>query len=303
MKNLAKLLRSLLLLFVVVLILYQVFSGQDPLEHFGWGSDSGPALPSAEQRPSRPADVPLTPALRAHLRRPDSLVLPAVPPGQQIIRHKGFTLYYSEAREQAAWVAYPLTEAQLRNDVIDRTDDYRPDPAVATGSAELSDYSGSGYDRGHLAPSADMSWAPAAQHHSFFLSNMTPQKPGFNRDEWNQLEQHVRDLVFRHDTLLIVTGPVFGAAGPQARIGTNDVAVPNAYYKVLLDPARPTIEAVAYLLPHQAEVPHQDFRRYLVPIDSVEQRTGLDFFPGLPDAAERKLERARNVSHWTRPAS
>ena len=110
----------------------------------------------------------------------------------QIIEHTHYTLSYSEQHEQAEWVAYELTASEV-NGSYDRTDNFRRDPEVETGSASLADFKGSGYDRGHLAPAGDMSFSLTAMSESFYLSNMTPQETGFNRGIWRQLESQVRD--------------------------------------------------------------------------------------------------------------
>ena len=101
----------------------------------------------------------------------------------QVIAHKAYTFQYSEAHEQAAWVLYRITAEQLQASVR-RTDDFRRDRAVTTGSATLADYRRSGYDRGHLAPAAAMAWSQEVMSESFYLSNMSPQDPGFNRGIW-----------------------------------------------------------------------------------------------------------------------
>jgi endonuclease G len=247
----------------------------------------------------RPAALQPSPKLRAALKRLKHLASPVAAEHVQVIPHRGYTLGYAEQYEQAAWAAYLLTRARLASDTIGRTEDFRPDPAVREGSATQADYQGSGYDRGHLVPSAALRWDSTAQSHSFFLSNMTPQRSAFNSGPWQQLERHLRTLVRqRHDTLLVISGPVFAPGGEASeRIGPNKVAVPEAFYKVVLAPTLPTIEATAYLLPHTGADAGPP-QRHLVTVDSVEQRTGLDFFPGLPDAAERKLERARHLGYW-----
>ncbi len=98
----------------------------------------------------------------------------------QIVEHTYFTLSYSEDHEQAEWVYYELTP-MLINGTQARTDNFRPDPKVSTVSAQLSDYKGSGYDRGHLCPAGDMKLNKTAMSETFYLSNMSPQEASFNR--------------------------------------------------------------------------------------------------------------------------
>src|SRR5690606_38682418 len=102
---------------------------------------------------------------------PESVGLPAFRPGDQIVRHYAMTLSYDEEHEVAAWVAHDLSRDRLRGGV-DRSDDFRPDPAIPTGSATLADYRRSGFDRGHLAPAGDFTWSERAMSESFYLSNV-----------------------------------------------------------------------------------------------------------------------------------
>ncbi len=211
----------------------------------------------------------------------------------ELVERQGYALGYRESAEQAAWVCYELTAEEVRLKVCDRNDNFRPDPRVNTGSATLDDYRGSGYDRGHLAPSADMCWSWASMDESFFMSNMSPQLPGFNRGIWAQLEGCVRDNAVAAGALWVVTGPVLDAGLPT--IGSSGVAVPGAYYKVLLD-REPTPRMLAFLLPQTASGKLADF---VVSVDQVEVRTGLDFFSALPDGEEKALEAAVHPEGWS----
>ena len=132
---------------------------------------------------------------------------PAIRSGDQIIRHFAYTLCYDEPHEQARWVAYELTLAET-NGPEERASGFFEDPAVTTGSATDTDYAGSGYDRGHLAPAGDMTWSDRAMHESFYYSNMSPQVPSFNRGIWKKLETLVRAWAQVYDGILIATGPV-----------------------------------------------------------------------------------------------
>jgi len=110
----------------------------------------------------------------------------------QLVRHAHYSLSYSEAHEQAEWVYYELTSSEARNNSYDRSDNFREDGEVRTGSASLADYRGSGYDRGYLAPAGDMAFSSTGMSESFYMSNMSPQHPSFNRGIWKQLESLVR---------------------------------------------------------------------------------------------------------------
>ena len=222
-----------------------------------------------------------------------AMYLPAIDEGDQIVVHTGFTLSYSERHEQAEWVAYLVTAERLRGGVK-RTDNFRVDPAVPTGSAVLGDYKGSGYDRGHLAPAASMAWSKEAMSESFFLSNMSPQKPGFNRGIWKKLEAKVRDFARQHETVVVITGPVL--EGGLLEIGPSGLDIPRAYYKVVLDVTEPTIEGIAFVLPNESS--KKPLGRFAVTIDYVEEITGIDFFEALEDGLEAQIEGSYSIQHW-----
>lgn len=222
------------------------------------------------------------------------LELPASRPGDIIIEHTGYTLCYNEEHEQPDWVAYELTRAEVYG-AEDRADDFRPDPTVKTGSATLDDYKGSGYDRGHLIPAADLKWSVEAMSDSFYLSNMSPQDPQFNRGIWGTLEGVVRNFAATEGNVYVVTGPVL-TDGPYSTIGKNNVSVPKQYYKVVLDYTEPEIKAIGFLLPNEGS--KKSVQSFACSVDTVEEITGLDFFPLLPDDIEAKLESSYDVKLW-----
>jgi len=141
---------------------------------------------------------------------------------REIINHTYYSLSYSEKHEQAEWVYYKLTP-QMINGNIERTDDFRSDPYVRTGSASKSDYYKSGYDRGHLAPAGDMKISQKAMSESFYRSNMSPQTPSFNRGGWKNLESLIRSWVIAEREIHIITGGIF--QNKLGRIGTNEVTI------------------------------------------------------------------------------
>ncbi|WKN44577.1 DNA/RNA non-specific endonuclease [Tunicatimonas pelagia] len=211
-----------------------------------------------------------------------------------LVQHQHYTLSYVEEHEQAEWVAYKLTEAEVRSNVADRSDDFREDPYVITGSASLNDYRRSGYDRGHMAPAGDMGFSAEAMSESFFMSNMSPQNRDLNRGVWRELEEDVRDWAVDYGSLYIVTGPVFGS--DPKKIGENGVSVPDYYYKVLLDYQEPEVKAIGFLIPNEST--SKSPKAFVESIDNVEAYTGVDFFPELPDEVEEALERNTDTESW-----
>lgn len=210
-----------------------------------------------------------------------------------IVRHQAYSLLYSEEHEQALWVAYKLTEKDLVKKA-DRTDDFRSDPMISTGSADLSDYKGSGYDRGHLAPAGDMVRSQEVMSESFYFSNMSPQVPSFNRGEWRMLEEQVREWTKEFDSLYVVTGPVL--SNVTKKIGGNDVSVPNQYYKVLLTKTSSGFQGIGFLMSNGPD--NYTFGNYTVTIDEIETATGIDFYSELPDSIEKSVESMLCRSCW-----
>ena len=104
----------------------------------------------------------------------ENLGLPYYESDAEIVRHTGVVLKYSGPHEQPAWVAYHLTSAELESEEHQRRDNFREDPAVSTGSATLEEYSGSGYERGHLTRAEDFEWSAEALNDSFYMINMSP---------------------------------------------------------------------------------------------------------------------------------
>ncbi len=225
----------------------------------------------------------------------EDLGLPFYESDAEIVRHTGFVLKYSEEHEQAEWVAYLLTLSEVEAEDFQRTDNFRVDPQISTGSATLDGYRGSGYDRGHFAPAGDFRWSSSAMSDTFFLSNMSPQSPSFNRGVWKKLENRVRTWALENDEIYVVTGPVL-ADGPFETIGPNEVAVPKRYYKVILDYKEPEIKAIAFILPNKRST--EALSSFAVTIDEVERITGLDFFHLLPDDIEELLESSLNRVLW-----
>jgi len=178
---------------------------------------------------------------------------------------------------------------------VGRTNDFRIDYKVKTGSASLSDYKGSGYDRGHLAPAADFKWSSTVMSESFFMSNMSPQHPSFNRGIWKKLEGSVRNWADDNGEIHVVTGPIL--IGQFSTIGYNEVSIPNYYYKVILDYREPELKGIGFILPNQKS--KSSLQSFAVSIDEVERKTGIDFYYALPDGIEKLIESSIDVSKWS----
>jgi endonuclease G len=212
----------------------------------------------------------------------------------QIVHHQNYSLSYSEAHEQSEWVAYELKATHLSS-----TNHKRPyfeiDKAVKTGAAHWHNYKKSGYDRGHLCPAGDRRFTREAHDETFLTSNISPQEHQFNAGVWNRLEQKVRYWAKKNDGVFVVTGGVL--KNGLKTIGDEDVAVPNQFYKVILDNTKGNIKVLAFLMDHKdSDLPLYEF---VVSVDEVEALTGINFFPELQDNIENKLEASSSYKSWS----
>ena len=220
--------------------------------------------------------------------------LPANVNDHQLVSYNQFTLSYNEQHEQADWVAYELTRAEVIMK-LKRCNCFKSDKNIITGSASLSDYKYSGYDRGHLSPAADNNMSKIANKESFLMSNISPQLPNFNRSIWKTLEGWTRERASIYGSIYIVTGPVFD--DNMGTIGKNNVTVPGYYYKAILRSHTSTHYSIAFLIPQLYQ--SKNIIDYILTIDSLEIITGIDFFPALENLIENKIEAQSNIENWT----
>ncbi|GHC47710.1 DNA/RNA non-specific endonuclease [Ulvibacter litoralis] len=210
-----------------------------------------------------------------------------------VVKHSFYALSYAEAHEQAEWVAYALNKNQLsKNDV--KRPYFVEDRSVKTKSADWRNYKKSGYDRGHLCPAGDRRFNEEAYHETFLTSNISPQNHEFNAGVWNYLEQKVRFWADKYNDVYVVTGGVLKSG--LETIGDERVSVPEEFYKIVLDASNGNYKAVAFLIPNKPT--SNSFYDYVVSIDEIESKTGIDFFTNLSEAVETKLESEVNLKAW-----
>jgi endonuclease G len=205
------------------------------------------------------------------------------------------TNYAVHYRYDTRTAEYVVEHVRLENITgpAKRRDDFRPDPDVHPNfRSTLQDYARSGYDRGHLAAGANNNGNAQIMSESFFLSNMVPQNPNHNRGIWRILEERIRDLVLEGKDIYLITGTVYQQG--HATIGANQVGVPQAMWKVIVD--RKGVKGIAFLIPNEP-VPVADLPKYVVSIRQVEQITGINFHPQLPPQLER-VETEVNPALW-----
>ena len=222
---------------------------------------------------------------RADTSRMEIPVMPEEKQGQ-IIQRTGYTLAYDAKNKTPQWVAWELTDKETRGKE-EHTNDFQPDPEVIGTKVVTYDYSGSGYDRGHMAPAGDMKWSKQAMQESFYMTNICPQDHNLNTEDWNDLEMKSREWARRYGKVHIVCGPIYKGIRNEY-IGEHRVKVPDAFFKVILiDDARKSY-ALGFLFENKAG--ERPLKEYLVSVDEIERITGMDFFSVLPDNLEDRLE-------------
>ena len=221
----------------------------------------------------------------------DNLVYGVPGSCDKVVDREGYALGYKAAWKTARWVMYRLTDDEVVTQVARRSDVFAPDPLIPNGP-QLEDYRGSGYDRGHLAPAADMKWSRQAMTECFYLSNMVPQDRGNNGGIWNEIENTVRGFACAEGSVFVVTGPVTPDP-PALSIGKGRVAVPTELWKVVYDETPPK-KMIGFVVPNR-NVKGKP-RDYACSVEEVERRTGLKFFPKL--SGKDSLKTSFDASAW-----
>ncbi|MEC4004637.1 DNA/RNA non-specific endonuclease [Flavobacterium sp. SUN052] len=211
----------------------------------------------------------------------------------QIVKHAFYTLSYNEQYEQAEWVAYELKKPNESHDF--KRPLFIEDNQVKTGSADWRNYKKSGYDKGHLCPAGDMKFSKQAYFDTFLTSNISPQKHEFNDGIWNTLEGKVRYWAAKYNGIYVVTGGVLNKN--LKTIGKESVAIPDYFYKVLLDESNGKYKMIGFLVPAQDS--NKPLYQFVVSVDEIERLTGIDFYPKLDDKIENQLEKNADYKEWS----
>lgn len=212
----------------------------------------------------------------------------------QVMCKRGYTVSYNTATRLPNWVAWHLTRGHSNGSYKRKGMSFHEDPQVEGVQVQTSDYARSGYDRGHMCPSGDNKWSRGAQEDSFLMTNICPQLHALNAGDWNDLEMKCRDWARHYGDVYIVCGPLLSKQRHKT-IGYSHVVVPEAFYKVVLC-TKGHPKAIGFIYPQDSE--HRKMSACVVSVDEVEQRTGIDFFAGLDDAVEHRIEASPHFSEW-----
>jgi endonuclease G len=218
----------------------------------------------------------------------------------EIVFRKGYVLEESSTDKIPLWVCEGVDESQLTGN-LSRSDKFQTDPALKGPHSTPSDYSRSGYDRGHQAPAGNQTTNATLKDETFYMSNMAPQLPTLNRDAWKSLEEKTRDWVKQYGHAYEWTGPIFydpkedsadtaNGTVDYKTIGKDSVAVPTHFYKIVVVKDGSQYKSIAFVMPNQKYKPPYHLEQYIKPVQWIEQHTGLNFMPDLTAAQQTQLE-------------
>lgn len=214
----------------------------------------------------------------------------------RVLTNRGYAVGYSDMLGNPVWAAYRVADLARIPEAPKRPERFEIDRRTAARVAPDA-YSGSGYDRGHLAPNYAIAtrYGAAAQRETFLMSNITPQRHALNAGLWRELEMRIAtSYPARYGEVWVLTGPVFGPNPPALRGG---VAVPEAFFKIIVDETEGKLRTLAFIVPQDAPADAPP-GRYLTTIEEIQRRTGLDFLSEVEDAAEREVEARRAEKVW-----
>lgn len=205
-----------------------------------------------------------------------------------------YALSYNNEKIIANWVSWKVTAKDIGD--APRQNDFRPDDRLPAnwGQATPSDYTGSGFDRGHLCPSADRSVSSEANSATFLMTNITPQTPDLNQGPWEKLESYSRSMIRRGGTLYIVAGS-YGARRERVK---SKITIPTNFWKIIVvlppnadfSSINSNTRVIAVDLPNISGIKEKNWRDYKTTVRQLEQKTGYNFLSNLPQNVQNELE-------------
>lgn len=222
------------------------------------------------------------------------LELPAIQEKDIIIIYDAFTINYNDKKLIPNWVAYELTSDEAFGKVP-RAKGFSMDLDYDGRQAMREDYSNSGWDKGHMAPAADMKWSETAMKESFYLTNICPQNHDLNAKDWQTLEKMVRDWAIKYGKIWVVCGPFIGG-NIYGTIGEQRVAVPDVFFKAVLRKEDDRWYSIAFVFENDSH--KQPVKDAVVSVNDVEALIGYDLFTNLDNRIEETVEAQSNWDDW-----
>lgn len=230
-----------------------------------------------------------------HYANLESVKLPLHLP-EQIKEYTGFTVSFNKDNHTPNYVAWELLGSEVSTE-ISRSDNFWQDTEIE-GCPAHSDYTGSGYDRGHMCPAADQKWSQQAMDDCFVMANMCPQIHDLNAGAWETLEAKERQWAKRDSAIMIVAGPIYTENDTKRMSRNVPVRIPSAYFKALLAPYVDSPRAIAFVYPNMSAP--GNMQDYAMSVDELEEILGYDLFHNLPDELENKVESQYSFTEWNR---
>ncbi|QMU99191.1 DNA/RNA non-specific endonuclease [Borrelia sp. A-FGy1] len=221
----------------------------------------------------------------------------------QVLHKKYYSLGYAESARQAEWVAYLLKREMvelaltlLKEKKIKRSNKFFEDKDIKGIAPKLKDYFKSGYDKGHIISSADMSFSEDAMRDTYFLSNISPQKREFNSGIWLKLEKLVREWAILKGKIYIISAGIL--TENKGFIGNNKILIPKNFYKIMLSLNDDnSYDIISFIIPNEkAKV--LNLRNYVVNVYSIEEKTNIDFFEKLDIRLKKIIKMKKDYHSW-----
>jgi endonuclease G, mitochondrial len=291
------------LVVLLVAVIFCAWCGKKIKDRF-WGTSETTTTQTQTNQPQNPSAAPTSPEQAKQvflaLGNPSNA---DTNPNNYLLVNNYFALSYSRDKGTPNWVSWRISKAELGDFPRPEPDPFRPDPRIPKDWKPVtpSDYTGSGFDRGHMCPSADRSGSVEGMTETFLMSNMVPQTADLNRDVWQRLEGYLRTLVTRGSDVYIISGP-YGDKGKLK----NKVVVPTNTWKIaVVVPAGSSVSAIdedtrviAVDMPNVMGIKNADWQMYRTTVREIERKTGYDFLSALPknlqDALENKKDTINN---------
>ena len=302
MKNKAIIGGAIALAVIILLVLLCFWTGKK-INNWIRGTDDTTVTKTTDQSPQNPSLQPTSPeqAQQIYLALGNPSNANASDPNNYLLVNNFMAISYNRDRAIPNWVAWRVSRADMGD--VDRVDSFRPDDRLPKGWVRVtpSDYTGSGYDRGHISPNADRNSSPEGMASTFLMTNMTPQTPDLNRGPWEKLEAYLRTLVKRGSDVYIYAG-VYGDKGKLKK----KVTIPENNWKIaVVVPAGASVSAInentriiAVNMPNVKGILKADWQTYRTTVRQIEQNTGYNLLSNLPqniqDALETKLDNINN---------
>lgn len=264
-------------------------SGDKPACYVGEGK-------ATADKPEKAAPKIASQSINLTMGNPSNATSDANNKSNYLVKKPQFAFSYNNSKGTANWVSWQLNQSWMGN--VDRQNNFRPDTSLPADYYQVrsNEYQKSGYDRGHLIPSADRSKTAKDNSATFLMTNMIPQHPDNNREVWRELEEYSRELVKQQGKELYIV------AGPKGKIKTlakGKLTVPASTWKVILVLDKPgsgvsgvtaNTRTIAVMMPNSEVVNKTDWKDYRVSVDQVEKETGYDFFSNLPKSIQKQIE-------------